>query len=50
VPSVASWKELDRLWSKAMGRDPALADRFASRYSQAVQARLSAGGSHMSAG
>jgi hypothetical protein len=43
---VASWKELDRHWSKAMGRDPALADR----YSQAVQARLPAGGSHMSAG
>ncbi len=49
-PSVTSWKELDRHWSKAMGRDPALADRFAARYSQAVQARLSAAGAHMSAG
>ena len=49
-PSVTSWKELDRHWSKAMGRDPALADRFAARYSQAVQARLSAGGPPVSAG
>ena len=49
-PSVTSWKELDRHWSKAMGRDPALADRFAARYSQAVQARLSGAPSHLSAG
>ena len=49
-PSVTSWKELDRHWSKAMGRDPALADRFAARYSQAVQARLSGTGSHIRAG
>jgi hypothetical protein len=47
---VTSWKELDRHWSKAMGRDPALADRFAARYSQAVQARLSGTGSHIRAG
>ncbi len=49
-PSVTSWKELDRHWSKAMGRDPALADRFAARYSQAVQARISAAARTMSAG
>jgi hypothetical protein len=49
-PAVTSWKELDRHWSKAMGREPALADRFAARYPQAVRARLSAGGSHMSVG
>jgi hypothetical protein len=41
-PSVTSWKELDHHWSKAMGREPALADRFAARYPQAVQAWLSA--------
>ena len=52
----ASWKTLDEppadgVTDRIADKDrPALADRFAARYSQAVQARLSAGGSHMSAG
>ena len=49
-PAVTSWKDLDRHWSKAMAADPALADRFAGRYSQAVQAALAPGGSTMRAG